>query len=101
MKALIKATLLAAACLSSPLHADMALGKARGEPLMILAAIRMRSTLGGEAPSMATGLTSREDAIAEARKLAKGNKALLGIVEDVASAGSRRMCIYSRNGVCY
>jgi len=79
----------------------MALGKARGEPLMVLAAIRLRATLGGPSGAPLAGLTSQEEAIAIARDLAAGDDALLGIVGDVEVNSSRRMCIYARNGVCY
>ncbi|MCP4199041.1 MAG: hypothetical protein GY762_17995 [Proteobacteria bacterium] len=79
----------------------IALGKARGEPLLILAAVRLRSTLGQAEGALGNELTSKDDALTEARKLARGNAALLGLIDDVATQGSRRMCIYARNGVCY
>jgi hypothetical protein len=79
----------------------IAIGKARKEPLLILAAMRLRSTLGQGAGTLGDELTTKDAAITEARKLAKGNAALLGIVDDVATQGSRRMCIYARNGACY
>ncbi len=79
----------------------MALGTARGEPMMILAAVRIRATLGGKAGSLGEGFTSQEDAIAMAKKFAKGDEALIGIIDDVAAGSSRRMCIYARNGVCF
>lgn len=79
----------------------LALGKARGEPMLILAAVRLRDTLGQGTAPMADSLSSRDDAIAAARDAAKGDPALLGVIADVEAEGSRRMCIYARNGVCY
>lgn len=79
----------------------IALGKARGEPMMILAAVRIRATLGGKSAALGDGFTSQEDAIAMAKKFAKGDDALIGVIDDVAAGSSRRMCIYARNGVCF
>lgn len=79
----------------------IALGKARGEPLLILAAIRLRSTLGGQEGEPVTGFTSQDDAVAIAKELSAGDDAMQGIVGDVEVNSSRRMCIYARNGVCY
>jgi len=78
-----------------------AIGKARGEPVMMLAALRMRDTLGMESAAPAAEFTSKDDMLAAAREAAGGDTALLGVIEDVAASGSRRMCIYARNGVCY
>jgi hypothetical protein len=78
-----------------------AIGKARGEPVMMLAAMRMRDTLGMDTAAPAATFTSKEDMLAAAREAAGGDTALLGVIEDVAASGSRRMCIYARNGVCY
>lgn len=82
-------------------EALMAIGKARDEPLMILAAVRLRATLDGPIASTGTSLTSQEDMIAAAKKAAAGDEALLGVIDDVEASSSRRMCIYARNGVCY
>lgn len=78
-----------------------ALGQARREPMMILAAIRLRATLGGETSAPGKAFTSQEEAFAAARKIAKGDDAMMSIIDDVEANSSRRMCIYARNGVCY
>ncbi|MEM1162168.1 MAG: hypothetical protein AAGJ28_14630 [Pseudomonadota bacterium] len=79
----------------------VAMGMARKEPLMILAAIRMRATLGADTGATGDGFTSLDDAIAAAKEMATGDDAMMGLIEDVAAESSRRMCIYARNGVCY
>ncbi len=78
-----------------------AIGKARGEPVMMLAALRMRDTLGMDTAAPAAEFTSKDDMLAAAREAAANDPALLGVIEDVAASGSRRMCIYACNGVCY
>lgn len=78
----------------------VSMGMARGEPLMLLAAVRMRATLGGGG-AMGDAVTSQEDMIAAAKEMAKDDPALMELIEDVAAESSRRMCIYARNGVCY
>lgn len=82
-------------------EALLALGKARGEPMMILAAIRIRATLDGPSAATPPTFTSQDDMLAAAREAAAGDEALLGVIDDVAANSSRRMCIYARNGVCY
>ena len=82
-------------------EALVALGKARGEPLLILAAVRLRATLDGPVGPTGAEFTSQEDMIAAAKELAAGDEALIGVIDDVAASSSRRMCIYARNGVCY
>ncbi len=79
----------------------IAMGKERGDAYLILAAIRLRSSLESGMPAVSDTLTSREDAVALALEAAKGNPALVAIVKDVEVSKSRRMCIYARNGVCY
>ncbi|WP_299922079.1 hypothetical protein [uncultured Pelagimonas sp.] len=79
----------------------MALGQARGEPVLILAAVRLRATLDGPSAAPNAAFTTHEDMIAAALKLAEGDEALSGVIEDVAAESSRRMCIYARNGACY
>ncbi|WP_226779852.1 hypothetical protein [Oceaniglobus trochenteri] len=71
----------------------IALGQARGEPLLVLAAIRLRATLGGETGAAGDTLTSREDAFALARELAGDDPAMAGIIDDAETEGSRRMPI--------
>ncbi|RVT82103.1 hypothetical protein DXV76_16630 [Rhodobacteraceae bacterium CCMM004] len=78
----------------------IALGEARGEPLLVLAAVRLRATLGGES-AVPDGFTDRETALDIARRLSDGDEALIGIVEDVDADGSRRLPICARNGFCY
>ncbi|PYG27182.1 hypothetical protein [Pelagimonas varians] len=79
----------------------MALGTARDEPLLILAAMRLRATLDGPTAAPGDGFTTQKDMAAAAMKLAEGDDALTGIVEDVTAESARRMCIYARNGACY
>ena len=79
----------------------IAIGKERKDAILILAAIRLRSTLDGAAPAAADALTSSEDAFAAAMDAAAADEALQEIVKDVEASGSRRMPICARNGVCY
>ncbi len=79
----------------------MALGQARGEPVLILAAVRLRATLDGASAAPSAEFTTQEAMIAAAKKLAEGDDALTGVIEDVAAQSSRRMCIYARNGACF
>jgi hypothetical protein len=79
----------------------IALGEARGEPLLILAALRLRATMGGAEPEGVAGMMEDEAALARARELAGGDEALTGLIDDVAAAGSRRLPICARNGFCY
>lgn len=79
----------------------IAAGKARKDPLLILAAIRIRSSVDEALPAAPDTLTSREEALAAAREAAAGQDDVLELIKDVESSGSRRMCIYARNGVCF
>jgi hypothetical protein len=79
----------------------IALGEARGEPLMILAAIRLRATLGGAEAEIPEGFTTREDAFAAARALAGEDAGLTGLIDDVEADNSRRLPICARNGFCF
>ena len=79
----------------------IALGEARGEPLLILAALRLRATMGGAEPEGMAGMMDDEAALARARELAGEDETLTGLIDDVAAAGSRRMPICARNGFCY
>ena len=79
----------------------IALGTARGEPLMVLAGIRLMSTLGGEMGAPGVYSPRSEAAFAAARAAAAGDKAMLAIVDDVDAEGARRMPICARNGFCY
>lgn len=82
-------------------EALLALGTARGEPILTLATLRIRATLDGETPAAPTAFTSQEDKLAAARTAVVGDDALLRVMKDVASSSTRRKCIYARNGVCY
>lgn len=79
----------------------IAIGKERKDAILILAAIRLRSSLDGAAPAAADSLTSSEDAFAAAMDAAADDEALQEIVKDVEASGSRRMPICARNGFCY
>ncbi len=79
----------------------IAMGKARNDALLILAAIRLRASLDGENAEPGGQLTSRKDAFAAANTAAANDPALLEIVKDVEASSSRRMPICARNGVCF
>ncbi|WP_108483206.1 hypothetical protein [Oceaniglobus ichthyenteri] len=71
----------------------IALGQARGEPVLVLAGIRLRATLGGAAAAPGDALTSREDAFALAKELAAGDPSLTDVITDAETETSRRMPI--------
>jgi hypothetical protein len=79
----------------------IAMGKARADALLILAAIRIRAALDEASVDIADTLTTRDDALAAAREAAAGQAGILGLIDDLEAEKSRRMCIYARNGVCY
>lgn len=114
MKAFVFAVALAAT-LTSPLLAQeagptvdvldqivmseklIAAGTARADAVLILAGIKLRADLGGEMGTVAAEPISKEDALAAARAAAAGDEVMLGMIDDVATEGSRRMPICSTN----
>ncbi|MEM6305209.1 MAG: hypothetical protein AAF744_10835 [Pseudomonadota bacterium] len=71
----------------------IALGKARGDGILILAGIRMRSTLeDAPMPSPGAAFSTRYDAYAAALEAAKSDPALTGVIEDVKAMNSRGLC---------
>lgn len=75
----------------------IAAGTARKDPVLILAAIRLRADLGGDMGTPSEGLTSKEDALAAARAAAGEDEALLAMIADAETEGSRRMPICTNN----
>ena len=73
----------------------IAAGIARKDPVLILAAIRLRADLGGDMGTPGGEVTSKEAALAAARDAAGDDAALLALVEDSATEGTRRMQICS------
>ncbi|MEF3048321.1 hypothetical protein [Pseudotabrizicola sp. L79] len=73
----------------------IAAGIARKDPVLILAAIRLRADLGGDMGTPGGEVTSKEAALAAARDAAGDDAALLALVEDAATEGTRRMQICS------
>jgi hypothetical protein len=79
----------------------IAMGKARADAMLILAAIRIRAALDEPSVDTADTLTTRDEAIAAAREAAAGQAGILSLIDEMEGEQSRRMCIYANNGVCY
>lgn len=63
----------------------IALGDARKDPLLLLAAARLQKTLGGDEAAAAGHSAAPGDVLDRARKLSAGRKDLLGLADDVAA----------------
>jgi hypothetical protein len=63
----------------------IALGDARKDPLLLIAAAKLQKNLSAEAASNPTESTATEDVLERAKKLASGRKDLAGIADDVVA----------------
>ena len=67
----------------------IALGDARKDPLLLIAAAKLQKNLGAEAASTPTQSTATNDVLDRAKKLSAGRKDLTGIADDVAAAKTK------------
>jgi hypothetical protein len=67
----------------------IALGDARKDPLLLIAAAKIQKSLGAEAASTPTQSTSTADVLERAKKLSSGRNDLTGIADDVAAQKSK------------
>jgi hypothetical protein len=63
----------------------IALGDARKDPILLIAAAKIQKTMGSEAASTPTQSTATTDVLERAKKLASGHKDLTGLADDVAA----------------
>ena len=68
----------------------IALGDARKDPLLLIAAAKLQKSVGAETSTMPTQSNASKDVLARARKLAAGNKDLIGLIDDIAAMRSKR-----------
>lgn len=81
----------------------IALGDARKDPLLLIAAAKLQKSLGAEAVSSPSQSRATGDVLERAKKLAVGRKDLIGIADDVAAAKSksyRSDCMGFQHGAC-
>lgn len=67
----------------------IALGDARKDPILLIAAAKLQKSLGAEAASTPTQSTAISDVLARAKKLSAGRKDIEGIADDVAAQKSK------------
>lgn len=67
----------------------IALGDARKDPLLLIAAAKLQKNLGAEAASTPSQSTLTNDVLDRAKKLSAGRKDLTGIADDVAAAKTK------------
>jgi hypothetical protein len=76
----------------------IALGDARKDPVLLIAAAKIQKTLGAEAASTPTQSTATADVLDRAKKLSSGRKDLTGIADDVAAQKSKGWSIDAVSG---
>lgn len=80
----------------------IALGLARNDPILMLAAMRIRSSLDDDTIAMTTAFTDKEALLDAARAAAAGQDDLLGLIEDAATEKGRTFCYPSwGRTICY
>lgn len=75
-----------------------ALAEARKDPLLMLAALRMRASLDDTAMPVPQGFSSTEELTARARALAEGDDAMTALLADVEAEAGRG---WDNAGYCY
>ncbi|GGL87826.1 hypothetical protein GCM10011534_07300 [Pseudooceanicola nanhaiensis] len=70
----------------------IALGRARNDPVLMLAALRLRASLDDTGVAPADSFTDKESLLEAARAAAAGQDALLGLIEDAATEKGRTFC---------
>lgn len=63
----------------------IALGDARKDPVLLIAAAKLQKSLGAEAAGTPTESTATNAVLERAKKLATGRKDLIGLADDVAA----------------
>lgn len=79
----------------------IALGDARKDPLLLIAAARLQKTLGVESTPLPAEHSKIKDVLERARILAMGRKDLIGLIDDIAAMqnkGFREDCKSLRHG---
>lgn len=75
-----------------------ALAEARKDPLLMLAALRMRATLDDTAMPVPQGFSSTEELATRARALTEGDDAMAALLADVEAEAGRG---WDNAGYCY
>lgn len=70
----------------------IALGRERNDPVLMLAALRLRASLDDTIVAPADSFTDKDSLLEAARAAAAGQDALLGLIEDAASEKGRTFC---------
>jgi hypothetical protein len=82
----------------------IALGDARKDPVLLIAAAKLQKSLSEEGAGLPQASAKVPDVLARARSLSEGRKDLLGLIDDIASMrskGYREDCLgLHHNPVC-
>lgn len=70
----------------------IALGMERRDPILLLAALRLRATLDDTTVAAGSEFTDKETVLEAAKAAAAGQDALLGLIEDAATEKGRTFC---------
>ena len=79
----------------------IAYGVERKDPLIILAAVKLRGSLVEESPALPKVPLTNDEALAAAGELARGAEDILGLIEDVKAEGSRGDYYTTGGSYCY
>ncbi len=80
----------------------IALGMERNDPVLMLAALRLRATLDDTTVAAGAEFTEKDSVIEAAREAATGQDALLMMIEDAANEKGRLYCYPSwGRRICY
>lgn len=80
----------------------IALGRERNDPVLLLAALRLRASLDDTVTTLPAEFTDKASVIGAARAAAAGQDALLSLVEDAETEKSRTFCYPSwGRTICY
>jgi hypothetical protein len=79
----------------------IALGDARKDPLLLIAAAKLQKSLSAEPAGMPTASVTPQDVLARAKKLSAGQKDMAGLAADVEAMKSKgwdQYCQYCTSG---
>lgn len=80
----------------------VAMGTERNDPILLIAALRLRATLDDKDYSIASAFTSKSDLVEAAKKAAGTRANLNALIDDAAEEKSRRYCYPSwGRTICY
>lgn len=80
----------------------VAMGTERNDPLLLIAALRLRATLDDKDYSIASAFTTKDDLIAAATNAAGSREDLKALIDDVSDEKSRMFCYPSwGRTICY